>query len=105
MQTSMLAGKRLKIEMEPQFEMDFSNSVQIREKPFACLFVKDIDVDLREIVLNHQNHLSLCCSYYHSKIFISRRVMMSVSGLALDSCRRVSFEKNGKLEICIQTVT
>lgn len=58
MQTSMLAGKRLKIEVEPQFEMDFDNSVQIREKPFARLFVKDIDVDLREIVLNHRNHLS-----------------------------------------------
>lgn len=63
MQTSMLAGKRLKIEMEPQFEMDFGNSVQIREKPFACLFVQDIGVDLRGIVLNHQNHLSLCSSY------------------------------------------
>lgn len=63
MQTSMLAGKRLKIEVEPQFEMDFVNSVHIREKPFARLFVKDIDVDLREIVLNHQNHPSLCSSY------------------------------------------
>lgn len=48
MQTSMLAEKRLKIEEEPQFKMEFSNSIEIEEKLYVRLFVKDVDVNLRE---------------------------------------------------------